>query len=148
MTELYLAPVLHLLRSADILSERIGGGLSAIHGLSLNEMFLLMHLENAPGHRLTRVELSKRLHISASTVTRMTAPMEKIKLVSRESDARDARLAFVVLTEAGLERVKDARATLARQSETVFQDRWTEKEINSLSELLGRLVANAPGDLI
>lgn len=148
MTDYSLQSVLRLLQSAQIVEARLAGEFSSIHGLSVNEVFLLMQLEQAPLQRLTRVELAKRLNTSASTVTRMAAPMEKLGLVSRQSDSRDARLAFVVLTKTGKKRVAEARTTLAKQAAYVFRDRWTIKEIDQLSNLLGRLVAGAPGELV
>ncbi len=147
MTDTSLTSTLRLLRAASLLEERVSGALASVHGLGLKEAFLLMHLENEPQHKLTRVDLSRRLHMSASTVTRMAAPLEKIGLVAREADARDARLAFVVLTEAGKTKVSEVRTTLAAQAERIFQDRWTAEEVSSLSDLLGRLVANAHGEL-
>jgi DNA-binding MarR family transcriptional regulator len=138
---------MNLLRARDVIEERIAGELASVHGLMLKEAMLLMHLERAPLQRLTRVELAKRLHASASTVTRMATPMEKLGLVSRQSDDRDARLAFVVLTKAGQTKITEARATLARQAADLFQDRWQEDEIEALSGLLARLVASAPGRL-
>ena len=106
-----------------------------------------MQIERASLNRLSRVELARRMHISASTVTRMAAPLEKLGLVSRQSDNRDARLAFVVLTKAGLKKVKEARATFAKQATYLFQDRWSEAELEQFSILLHRLVADAPGNL-
>jgi DNA-binding MarR family transcriptional regulator len=106
-----------------------------------------MHLEQAPIQRLSRVELAKRLHVSASTVTRMAAPMEKIGLVAKQADERDARLSFVVLTRTGRKRVLEARATFTKQAGYVFQDRWKDKDLEKLTELLHRLVTDAPGDL-
>ena len=147
MTDPALQSVLRLLQSAQVVEAKLAGEFSSIHGLSVNEIFLLMQLEHAPLQRLPRVELAKRLNTSASTVTRMVAPMEKLGLVSRQSDSRDARLAFVVLTMAGSTRVAEARATLKKQAAYVFRDRWRSEEIEQLSELLGRLVAGTPGDL-
>ncbi|WP_299729402.1 MarR family transcriptional regulator [uncultured Tateyamaria sp.] len=147
MTDIFTPPVLRLLQSGDAIKARLAGEFSAVHGLSVNEMFLLMQLERASLHRLSRVELARRLHMSASTVTRMTAPMEKIGLVSRQADERDARLSFVVLTDAGRTKVEEARATFAKQASYVFRDRWTEDEVAMLSDLLGRLVADMPGSL-
>jgi DNA-binding MarR family transcriptional regulator len=118
-----------------------------VHGLGLKEALFLMHLRQAPMLRLTRVDLAKRLHISASTVTRMAVPMEKLGLVARQPDPRDARLAYVVLTETGLAVVTDARATFERLATEVFRDRWTEQEIASLAALLGRLNSNQVGIL-
>ena len=147
MDDLYFKNALRLLQSADKVKARLSGEFSSIHGLSVNEFFLLMQLERVTNHRLARVELAKRMHISASTVTRMAAPMEKLGLVSRQADERDARLAFVVLTKAGLDKVKEARATFAKQATYLFQDRWTEDELNLFSDLLHRLVADTPGNL-
>ena len=123
MSDIFSTPVLRLLQSGDAIKARLAGEFSAVHGLSVNEMFLLMQLEQASLHRLSRVELARRLHMSASTVTRMATPMEKIGLVKRQADERDARLAFVVLTEAGLTKVQEARATFAKQASYVFRDR-------------------------
>src|SRR6478672_11882658 len=142
-----LAAVLFLLRAHARIEEQFGNALGSIHGLALKELLLLMHLAAAPKARLSRIDLAKRLPVSASTVTRMTQPMEKLGMVGRQSDPRDARLAYVVLTSAGQRLVKDSRATLERLSETLFRDRWSRQEIASLAELLGRLTAGGQGDL-
>lgn len=147
MNDLCLTNTLRLLQSADQIKARLSGDFASVHGLSVNEVFLLMHLEQAPLHRLSRVELAKRMHVSASTVTRMAAPLEKIGVVARQTDERDARLAFVVLTDSGLEKVHEARATFTKQAGYVFRDRWTEGDLEQLSSLLHRLIADAPGNL-
>jgi DNA-binding MarR family transcriptional regulator len=140
--------VTNLLRAQALIQERFTGELGSVHGLALNEALLLMHLERAPLRRLTRVDLAKRLHASPSTVTRMAAPMEKTGLVVRQPDARDARLAYVALTEAGLTLVGDVRKTLERRSAELFRDRWTDGEIAALAKMLGRLTAGEPGTLV
>jgi DNA-binding MarR family transcriptional regulator len=142
-----LASVLALLRAHARIEEQFGAALGSIHGLALKELLLLIHLAGAPKTRLSRIDLAKRLHVSASTVTRMTAPLEKLGMVGRQADPRDARLAYVVLTPAGQRLVKDARATLERLSEGLFRDRWSQQEIATLAELLGRLTAGLPGEL-
>ena len=147
MKDLNLKKCLRLIQSADEIKARLSGEFYAVHGLSVSEFFLLMHLEKASLNRLARVELAKRMHVSASTVTRMAAPMEKLGLVERQSDERDARLAFVVLTKAGLKKVREARTTFSKQASYVFRDRWTEKEMTQLSSLLLRIVADSPGNL-
>jgi len=139
--------VMHLLRAHARLEERFAGELGAVHGLALKEALLLMHLESASRARLSRIDLAKRLSTSPSTITRMTIPLEKLGLVGREADPRDARLAYVVLTEPGHALVTNARATLERLSTEVFRDRWTKPEIASLAELLSRMTAGQPGDL-
>ncbi|MEP0069421.1 MarR family transcriptional regulator [Pyruvatibacter sp.] len=138
---------LRLLQSADDIRARLAGEFSAVHGLSVNEFFLLMHLDHAPANRLSRVELAKRMYVSASTVTRMVAPMEKLGMVDREADARDARLAFVVLSDAGRRKLSEARETFAKHAGYVFEDRWDESDLTQLSKLLSRLVAGSASSL-
>lgn len=147
MEKVHTTNALRLLQSADEIKARLSGEFSAVHGLSVNEFFLLMHLEQATTHRLSRVELAKRMHISASTVTRMAAPMEKIGLVDRQTDTKDARLAFVVVTDAGLQKLNEARVTFAKQAGYMFSDRLDETELNQLSTMLGRLVSGTLGNL-
>jgi DNA-binding MarR family transcriptional regulator len=147
MSKAPFTTVINLLRAQALIQERFSGELGSVHGLALNEALLLMHLEKAPLRRLTRVDLAKRLHASPSTVTRMAAPMEKTGLVVRQPDPRDARLAYVALTEAGLTLVGDVRKTLERRSTDLFRDRWSDSEIASLAKMLGRLTAGELGDL-
>jgi DNA-binding MarR family transcriptional regulator len=140
-----LSAVLHLLQVHARLEERFSGELGAVHGLSLKEVLLLMQLARASRERLSRIDLAKRLSTSASTITRMTLPLEKLGLIGREADPRDARLSYVVLTDAGREAVANAIATLQRLSAEVFQDRWSGQEIQRLADLLGRMTAGHPG---
>ncbi len=147
MTNLHTINALRLLQSADEFQARLSGEFAAVHGLSVNEFFLLMHLEHATNQRLSRVELARRMHVSGSTVTRMVAPMEKIGIVAREVDARDARFAFVVITRAGQTKLSEARATFEKQAGYLFQDRWNDAELEQLSELLHRLVAGSSSNL-
>ncbi|MEM8486735.1 MAG: MarR family transcriptional regulator [Bacteroidota bacterium] len=147
MNEIYVTNALRLLQSADEFKARLSGEFASVHGLSVNEFFLLMHLDQAALNRLSRVELARRMHLSASTVTRMVAPMEKLGMLTREVDARDARIAFVVLTEAGKTRLGEARHTFAKQASYAFGDRWEKAELEQLSELLYRLVVGAAANL-
>jgi DNA-binding MarR family transcriptional regulator len=147
MINLQTTIALRLLQSADAFQARLSGEFAAVHGLSVNEFFLLMHLDRATNQRLSRVELARRMHVSGSTVTRMVAPMEKIGLVTRETDARDARFAFVTITGVGLTKLGEARATFAKQAGYLFEDRWKDPELERLSELLHRLVAGSVSSL-
>lgn len=147
MTDISVINALRLLQAAEELKARLAGGFSSVHGLSVNEFFLLMHLEQAPLNRLPRVELAKRMHVSASTVTRMVAPMEKIGLVGREVDVRDARMTFVTLSEAGRTKLSEAQETFAKYASYIFEDRWSQEEKDQLSSLLYRLVAGTEANL-
>jgi DNA-binding MarR family transcriptional regulator len=139
--------VLRLTRAQSHLQNRFAAELGGVHGLSVNELMLLMHLDQAAGGRLRRVDLAERLDLSQSGVTRMLAPMEKVGWVDRAADPRDGRVGYVVLTAAGRRLAREGAKTLAQQATTLFGDLWTDKELETLSRLLGRLTANLPGAL-
>ena len=147
MNEAAYNTLLHLLRAGAAVEERMNGSLSAVHGLSLQETLMLMFLDTEPRQRLSRVDLARRMHVSASTITRQLVPLEKRGIVTREQDERDARLTYAVLTEAGRELIGDARQSLKSTSTDFFRDRWRDSEVETLAELLGRLTVNLPGSL-
>ncbi|CAN5895172.1 hypothetical protein BH11PSE3_BH11PSE3_15700 [soil metagenome] len=142
-----LAAILRLFRAQSFVEARVDPGLGAVHGLALRELMFLMQLDQAPLNRLRRVDLAGRLNVSQSTVTRLALPLEKLGFVRRETDPRDARVGYVVLTKAGRQRVADSRITLERMAADIFRDRWTVKDIETLAGLLGRFTAALPGDL-
>ncbi len=142
-----LNAVLRLIRAQSHLQNRFAAELGGVHGLSVNELMLLMHLDQAAGGRLRRVDLAERLDLSQSSVTRMAAPMEKLGWIGRAEDPRDARVGYVVLTAAGRRLARDGAKTLGQLSSSLFGDHWTEKELETLARLLGRLTINLPGQL-
>jgi len=142
-----LNAVLRLIRAQSHLQNRFAAELGGVHGLSVNELMLLMQLDQAAGGRLRRVDLAERLDLSQSGVSRMLAPMEKVGWVDRAEDPRDGRVGYVVLTPAGRRLAKEGAKTLALQASTLFGDLWTDKELEILARLLGRLTVNLPGTL-
>jgi len=142
-----LNAVLRLIRAQSNLQNRFAAELGGVHGLSVNELMLLMHLDQAAGGRLRRVDLAERLDLSQSGVTRMLAPMEKVGWVDRAEDPRDGRVGYVMLTPAGRRLAKDGAKTLTQQATSLFGDLWTDKELETLARLLGRLTVNLPGTL-
>ena len=147
MTDLNTTSALRLLQAADEFRAGLAGEFSAVHGISVNEFILLLHLDRSTSKRLPRVELAKRLHVNASTITRMVAPMEKIGLLGRDADERDARLVFVVITQTGQEKLMEALATFAKRAGYVFDDRWGEDEVEQFSIMLRHIAPAAVGTL-
>jgi DNA-binding MarR family transcriptional regulator len=86
------------------------------------------------------VDLGEALGLTASGVTRGLVPLERIGLVRRDADARDARVAYAALTETGRERLAEMRVTAEQVAEEIFAEPpWTEEESAQLAGLLGRL---------
>ncbi len=103
---------LRLARANAVLVRRFDNALGSQHGISYSDFQLLNHLARAPGRKLRRVDLADRVGLTASGVTRTLLPLEKIGLVTRESDPRDARVGFAVVTDAGHEMVINATAVV------------------------------------
>ena len=102
-------------RSTDIV-RKIDAGLGAIHGIGFTEYMVLHQLMVANNKTMRRIDLADSIGRTASGVTRMLMPMQKIGLVVKEANARDARVSLVKITEAGEGIYRDASATLAQSS--------------------------------
>jgi DNA-binding MarR family transcriptional regulator len=97
---------------------------------------LLSHLSKAPGGRLRRVDLAERQGLTASGVTRTLLPLEKIGLVGREPDPRDARVGYAVITATGQELLDNATVT-ARQVSAELLRNSTPDQLEALAAVLG-----------
>ncbi|CAL9335957.1 MULTISPECIES: MarR family winged helix-turn-helix transcriptional regulator [Streptomyces] len=131
---------LRLVRAQVALVKRFDTSLSGLHGVSLADFTMLLRLGEAPGGRMRRVDLAEKLGLTASGVTRGLAPLERIGLVMRETDARDGRVAYAALTDTGRERLTDMLATAEQiAAETFAAPLWSKEDIGHLSALLTRL---------
>ena len=130
---------LRLARAQALIVRRFDSILGNLHGLSFGDYQLLYHLQRAPGARLRRIDLAERLALTASGITRSLMPLEKIGLVARQADARDARVGYAVITEAGQALLIHADATAQALGQELLQDAPAE-QLGALSAVLGRLV--------
>jgi len=108
-----------LFRAQAVLSRRFDGRLGSWHGLSFGDFIVLLHISRAEDGRLRRVDLARELGLTASAVTRILIPLEKIGLVSRQNDENDGRVGYAVLTKAGREVLRDALESAELISEEV-----------------------------
>jgi hypothetical protein len=90
---------LRLTRAYATLTRRLDNALSNLHGLSFSDFMILYYLGRAPESRLRRVDLAERLGVTASGVTRSLLPLEKLGLVLRQPDPRDARVGYGCSTQ-------------------------------------------------
>lgn len=107
--------VFHVSRIAGYFTRRLDANLS-VHGISFSEFQVLHHLSESAQSTMPRVELARLMGITASGVTRMLAPMEKIGLIKKESHPRDARMSLVTLSEAGVTIYRESAQTMEHVS--------------------------------
>ena len=128
-----LSFLLHLAKSQAAMARRFDSRLGG--GLGFNDFVILYHLSQADGEKLRRVDLAEKIGLTASGVTRLLAPMEKIGLIQRETDARDARVSYVLLAPGG-KRLLTERLEKAEILAGEALPSGRAKKIEELSEIL------------
>jgi DNA-binding MarR family transcriptional regulator len=105
----------------------------SVHGISFSEYMILYYLDSAPTKTMRRMDLAESVGMSASGVTRMLAPMEKIKLVEKEVNPRDARVSLVKLSEVGKTIYDDASVSFKHAAKALTHALTSEQ----LKKMLG-----------
>jgi DNA-binding MarR family transcriptional regulator len=129
---------LRLTRAYATLTRRLDNALSSVHGLSFGDFMILYHLGRAPGKRLRRIDLAERLGLTASGVTRSLLPLEKVGLVGRQPDPRDARVGYALLTDAGQQLLAHALVSVEPVSQEATRA-VPPGQMNELLALMGQL---------
>lgn len=136
MSKTSLATVLDLALARTLVLRHVDVPLGHHHGVSLADLALLLELRDAPGEKLRRAELAQRLGVTPSGIARQVAPLERIGLVGRESNARDARLALVTLTDSGRRVAEEASVTANEAAHSALGALWDASERKQLATLL------------
>jgi DNA-binding MarR family transcriptional regulator len=132
-----------LLRAHAAATRRLSAQLSADHGLTLSDYEVLLRLARAPDRRMRRVDLAEQVLLTASGITRLLDGLEQSGFVERAACAADRRVVYAVLTDAGLEKLREASRSHLEQIDTLFRASLDEGELDGLTALLTRL---ADGD--
>jgi len=101
--------ILNIVKVQSVITKKFDG--LSLHGLSLTDFLILHILSQVPGNRLRRIDLAESTGLTASGITRIISPMEKMGLVVKEHNDRDARVSYVKLTAAGDRIFKEATVT-------------------------------------
>lgn len=126
--------VISIINMQSKIQKRIGAALSA-HGIGLSEYLALNQLYIAKNQKMRRSDLAEKVGLSPSGVTRILNPMEKIGLIEKEDNPRDARVSLVVLSKAGKKITEEAKISFEYDSSTLFES-LDKEELSTLSELL------------
>lgn len=109
-----------------------------VHGIGFNDLMILYVLQQSTDGKMRRIDLADQIGLTASGITRMLLPMERIGLVTREANERDARVSYVVLTSAGKQLFEDAEKTASTLASEIVPA-LKPKDINLLTDLLSSL---------
>lgn len=111
------------------------------HGIGFSDFVILYLLNNAADGRMRRVDLAEKTGFTASGVTRLLSPLEKVGLVTREVNERDARVSYVLITAAGKRVYEEAVVTAEYTAKDILQVTKT-KSLKAITELLADLGGN------
>jgi DNA-binding MarR family transcriptional regulator len=128
-----------LLRAHAATTRELSALLVAEHGLTINDFECLLRLSRAEGQRMRRVDLAGELLLTASGVTRLLDGLEAAGYVERAACASDRRVTYAVLTEAGASKLREAADSHVSAVQALFEERYTEDELDHLGRLLARL---------
>jgi len=128
------------LRAYAAVTRRLEAELHAARDLGLAEYDALAQLALADGRRLRMSELADRVVLSRSGVSRLVDRLEATGLVARAACMEDARVAWATLTDAGLERLRDAAPVHLRGVETHFLARIPDADREALIRALETVV--------
>ena len=127
-----------LSKTQTILNGRFDRGLG---GLGYSEFLILFHLNQVDKKTLRRVDLAEKIGLTASGVTRLLLPMEKVHLVKGGPKEKDSRVRSVLITKAGEQRLQDALERLDLLAEEILpsgEEQTIAKFTDVLLEIGGR----------
>ena len=130
---------LRFLRAHAAITRELSSRLEALHELTLSDYDVLVQLYFAEGRRMRRIDIARSVLLTASGITRLLDGLESCGLVSKERCESDARVAYAVLTKAGVKKVEAAQESHLADIEELFGAQFTPEEREQLAELLGRL---------
>ena len=128
-----------LLRTHASTTRELSVQLQAEHGLTLNDYECLLRLSYAERGAMRRVDLAEELVLTPSGVTRLLDGLQEAGYVCNHACESDARVKYAMLTDAGRVKLQEASESHLGAVGELFRERFSEDELTTLAELLGRL---------
>jgi DNA-binding MarR family transcriptional regulator len=126
-------------------TRELSSQLQADHGLTINDYECLLLLSHAEQGAMRRVDLAEELVLTPSGVTRLLDGLQEAGYVCKAACPTDARVSYAVLTDAGRRKLEEASDSHLAAVAELFGRRFSDEEVATLGELLGRL-PGAGGD--
>jgi len=133
------------LRSHAALVRELDRELEQAHGMPLTQYEVLLMLENADCGRLRMNDLAESVLLSQSGLTRVVDRLERQELVVRERCDSDRRGLNARITDAGRERLAEARCTHLAGVRARFVELFDEAELEQLASAWERVSPGSTG---
>jgi DNA-binding MarR family transcriptional regulator len=132
----------NLISAHAVLVRELSAALVERHGLTVNDYGTLLLLSRAGDEGMRRIDLANELNLSPSGITRLLDRLEAQDLVGKGECKSDARVSYAILTDAGLEKLREAAPGHIEDIEQRMSSVLSEQEMKTLAELLSRLGAS------
>lgn len=119
--------------------ERIESDLADQKRVPLTTYDVLIELFEAPNRKLRLGDLTKKVILTKSGLTRLVDRMEREGLLRREKSEEDKRGAYAVLTEAGESELRKAWPVYAKGIKKYFAASLGESNLSALRKALSRI---------
>ena len=128
-----------LLQVHAALVPRLDRRLRQRAALPLGWYDVLLELQAAPDQQLTMTQLAERVVLSRTRISRVVDELAAEGYVRREANANDARSAFAVLTENGLDKFREAAPIYLDGIKQEFADGISDRELRTMLDILTRV---------
>lgn len=125
----------------DALLGALDRRLLAEHNLSLSMLEALMHVTHAESGAISISQLSDRIRLSPSQVSRIAMDLERRGLVERRRSSRDSRSTELAITDAGRAQLQDAAPTYLSTIRAHLFDALTERDVKQFARIWKRIEA-------
>lgn len=122
-----------------LLGDQLERGLSLRSGMSLTDYDVLVHLSEAPDHRLRMTELASVSLLSKSRLSHQITRLERIGWVERTDCPTDRRGAYAVLTGDGMRALEEAAPGHVEDVRELLLTPLSRKQIGQLGDLMTTL---------
>ena len=133
-----------LLRVHAALVPRLDRELRSAVGMPLAWYDVLLELHNAPGRQLRMSDLSERVVLSRTRVSRVVDELVAAGLVRREVNPEDGRSALATVTDAGVGRLRAAAPVYLDGIDRHVTRHLTVRERETIVRGLNRVLAAEP----
>lgn len=125
------------LEASNLVARRVEQGLRDQAGLSHPQYEIMVRLADAPGREMRMTELADRVVTSKSGLTYQITRLEKAGLVRRRTCSSDDRGVYAVLTDDGMQRLRQAAPDHVALVRAHLIDVLNPEQLDALAESLG-----------
>ncbi len=133
------------LGGVTVLMDSLDRDLRTQHGVSLPEYEILVRLSEAPARTMRMAELADRVALSRSRLTHTVKRLEAGGILRRERCDDDGRGVQAVLTEVGLNLLREAADTHIRGVQDHFIAHASGQELDAVGAVMDRILTDLQG---